>query len=50
MKEKNNREIEIDKLTELMHVLHELKHAGKLPKELWDFDGFIEYWNPNKIE
>lgn len=35
-------------LLELMERLHELKHKGKLPKELNEFRDVIECYNPEK--
>jgi len=42
----------IKELTSLMRELHELKHKGKLPKEIDidDFRGFIECFNPEDFK
>lgn len=39
----------IDQITDIISILHDLKHEGKLPKELETWRNWIECFDPNKI-
>lgn len=39
----------IEEITEVISILHELKHDGKLPKELEEWRSWIECFDPNEI-
>ena len=44
--EKMNTSSKISELINIIFILHELKHKGKLPKELDKYRDFIETFNP----
>lgn len=39
----------MEEITAVISILHDLKHSGKLPKELGEWRSWIECFNPNKI-
>ncbi|MFA5395710.1 MAG: hypothetical protein WC346_06795 [Methanogenium sp.] len=39
----------INELTSLMSILHDMKHAGTLPKKLEKKRSFIETFDPSKL-
>ena len=40
----------IDQVTEVISILHNLKHSGTLPKELEKYRGWIETFDSNKLK